>query len=105
MEHLEKAYRLSKWEEVTGEFTGIRKEHGSSLATIAGVTVLLPIEMGDILSPHLGQRIAILRTDDPTRPYRFRRIDPDIAKKNELAGAANTGQAREHSAQDHRSEE
>ena len=104
MEHLEKAYRLSTWEEVTGKFTGIRIEHGSSLATIGGITVLLPIEMGDILNSYLGQTIAILRTDDPARPYRFRTLD-SVATKNSPAGGANTGGGDEHSAQDHRSEE
>lgn len=87
--------RLSPWEEAVGVLEQLAEYEDVLVAKIGRITLALPNGLGDALRPHLGQRIAILRCDDPARPYRFRCIDPDIATKNESPGAAN-----EHSAQD-----
>ncbi|MDF0589696.1 hypothetical protein [Candidatus Methanocrinis natronophilus] len=91
--------RLNPWEEAVGHLTELNDEESILLVRIGKIVLALPTDMVDILRPLVGQKIAILKTDDPARPYRFRRVDPDIATKNELAGAANTGGSDEHCAQ------
>jgi len=91
--------RLSSWEEAVGVLEQLAEHEDILVATIGRITLALPTGLGDALRPYLGQRIAILRTDDPARPYRFRRVDPDIATKKSPTGAANTGGSDEQCAQ------
>ena len=81
--------RLSPWEEAVGVLEQLAEYEDVLVAKIGRITLALPTGIGDALRPHLGQRIAILRCDDPARPYRFRLVDPDIATKNSPVGAAN----------------
>lgn len=90
--------RLSPWEEAVGVLEQLAEYEDVLVATIGRITLALPTGLGDALRPHLGQRIAILRCDDPTRAYRFRIVD-SVATKNSPAGAANTGGSDEHCAQ------
>jgi hypothetical protein len=70
--------------EVVGPFSQLQEQDGVLLAEIAGHIVLLPDELKDALTPHIGSRIAILRTDIPGKEYVFRvltTIDLDIDVK------------------------
>jgi len=87
--------RLSPWEEAVGVLEQLAEYEDVLVAKIGRITLALPTGIGDALRPHLGQRIAILRCDDPARPYRFRRVNPDIATKNSPHSAANTAQTTE----------
>ncbi|UEC42052.1 MAG: hypothetical protein METHAR1v1_310020 [Methanothrix sp.] len=90
--------RLHPWEEAVGHLTELNDEESILLVKIGKIVLALPTEMADILRPHVGQRIALLRCDDPARPYRFRTVD-SVAKKNSPAGGAKTGGSDEHCAQ------
>lgn len=68
--------RLEHYMEVVGPFTELDEQDGLLLAEIAGYTVILPIEMKEALIPHIGSKIAILRTDIKGKEYLFR-ILPD----------------------------
>lgn len=73
--------RLDQYMEVIGLFARLEEQDGMLLAEIAGYTVILPIEMKEVLAPHLGSRIGILRTDVKGREYVFRVFpDEDPAK-------------------------
>lgn len=63
---------LAPWEEAVGEFRKLVFDGGSLLAEIGPVGIYLPLELEAELRPQVGKKIAILRTDDPTRPYRIR---------------------------------
>jgi hypothetical protein len=85
---------LHTWEEVVGVLTGLVDEDGVLMVNIGRIALALPIDMADTLRPNIGQRCAILKTDDRARPYRFR-----IVAKNSPAGAPNTDIGDENCAQ------
>jgi hypothetical protein len=62
--------RLGPWDEACGILHEFKKEE--SFATISSNIVALPADLINLLKPHLGKRIAILRTDDQAKPYRWR---------------------------------
>jgi hypothetical protein len=66
--------RLATWEEATGKFHKLTYNEVGLLATIGPVVVNLPSDFEEKLRPFVGRKIAILRTDDPARPYRIRQI-------------------------------
>jgi hypothetical protein len=65
---------LEPWMEVIGPFGELAEKDGVLLAEIAKHIVVLPIEMKDALMPHMGSKIAILRTDIPGKEYLIRII-------------------------------
>ncbi len=65
---------LSPWMEAIGLFRELVSDGGGLLADIGPVRVYLPLELEAELRPNIGKKIGIIRTDDPTRPYRFRLI-------------------------------
>ena len=67
-----KVTRLEPWMEVIGPFIELVEKDGVLLAEIAKHIVVLPLELKETLSVHLGHRIAILRTDIPGKEYLFR---------------------------------
>lgn len=69
-----KVYRLAPWQEAVGTLHQLDHDHGILKATIGPVAVHLPFEFEETLRPFVGQKIAILRTEDPARPYRFRQV-------------------------------
>jgi hypothetical protein len=60
---------LTPWMEIIGPFAELIEQDGVLLAEIAKNIVVLPIEMKDALMPHMGSKIAILRTDIPGKEY------------------------------------
>jgi hypothetical protein len=60
--------------EAIGLFRELVSDGGGLLADIGPVRVYLPLELEAELRPNIGKKIGIIRTDDPTRPYRFRLI-------------------------------
>lgn len=65
---------LGFWEEAVGTLHRLTGDEGVLLAEIGPVTVFLPLELEGVLRPNIGKRCAILKTDDPVKPYRFRLI-------------------------------
>jgi hypothetical protein len=63
---------LLPYMEVIGPFIWLEEQDGVILAEIAKHIVVLPLELKETLSIHLGRRIAILRTDIPGKEYLFR---------------------------------
>jgi len=63
---------LAPWEEAVGLFRELVSDGGSLLATIGPVSVYLPMELEPELRSLIGKKIALLRTDDPVKPYRIR---------------------------------
>ena len=74
-----KVVRLKHYMEVVGPFVELVEQDGVLLAEIAQHVVVLPVELKDALMPHLGSRIAILRTDIPGKEFLFR-VLPDGKK-------------------------
>jgi hypothetical protein len=71
---------LTHWMEIIGPCVDLVEQEGVLLAEIANHIVVLPIDMKEVLMPHLGCRIAILRTDIPGKEFLFR-VLPDREKK------------------------
>ena len=69
-----KATRLEPWMEAIGPFIELEERDGILLAEIANCIVVIPLELKEVLTPYLGLRIAILRTDIPGKDYLFRVI-------------------------------
>ncbi|MDD3564041.1 MAG: hypothetical protein WCY97_05240 [Methanothrix sp.] len=90
---------LQPWQEVVGILTELDDEETILLVKIGKIALALPIDMADVLRPHIDQRIAILRTDDPTKPYLFRSSSAKNETKNSPAGAGDTGRGDENCAQ------
>ena len=63
---------LELYMEVVGPLVELVEQDGVLLAEIAQHIVVLPIELKEALMPHLGSRIAILRTDIPGKEFLFR---------------------------------
>ena len=63
---------LTPWMEIIGPFAELIEQDGVLLAEIAQHVVVLPVELKDALMPHLGHKIAILRTDIPGKEFLFR---------------------------------
>jgi hypothetical protein len=64
--------RLLPGEECWGRLLELGEQDGLLQATVAGLQIVLPLELGDQLKGLIGQRIAILRTD---LGYRLRCLD------------------------------
>jgi hypothetical protein len=71
-----RTYSLSIFEEIVGILHNLDEE--TSSATIYRFNVFLPQDLIILLKPHLGKRIAILRTDDQAKPYRWRLLGAEI---------------------------
>lgn len=63
---------LATWEEGVGTLRSLVFDGGSLVAEIGTVVIYLPLELEDELRSKVGQKIAIIRTDDSIRPYRIR---------------------------------
>ena len=64
--------RLEQWSDAIGSLHELREQDGCLVAKIGPVLVALPSELHDELQSHIGQKIAILRTDSD---YRLRVVD------------------------------
>jgi hypothetical protein len=67
--------RLSLYEECAGQFRGLFFQNDGLIALIGKIHLALPLDVEDSLKPLIGQRITILRTDLPEKPYLFRLLD------------------------------
>lgn len=63
------------WVETRGPLTELKEQNGLLIAKIGPVAVALPRELLQKLDDHIGQRIAILRTDSD---YRCRFLDEEV---------------------------
>lgn len=71
---------LSPYMEAVGTLAGLVEQDGVLLAEIARHVVVLPIVLKDELAPHVGRRIAVLRTDIPGREYMIRVISGNLGR-------------------------
>jgi hypothetical protein len=69
-----KATRLEPSMEAIGPFIELEERDGILLAEIANCIVVIPLKLKEVLTPYLGCRIAILRTDIPGKEYLYRII-------------------------------
>lgn len=85
---LRKAHRLSPYEECAGPIKRLLEEDGALIALVGNTHLCLPIEMKHDLQHLMGQRITILRTDIPRKPYLFRVLtqELDYEEKTEQEG-------------------
>ena len=67
---------LGYWMEIRGLLRRLKEQDDGILAEIGTLNVAFPAELKDALYPHLGQRIAILRTDIPGREF-LTRVFPE----------------------------
>jgi hypothetical protein len=65
---------LDHWTEIVGTLHEVLDGEGSSFASIGVKKVALPSRLKEALRPHIGSRIAILRTDLHGKEYLVRRI-------------------------------
>ena len=65
---------LEPWMEIIGPFLELKEQDGVLLAEITQFIVVLPLGLKEVLTPCVGCRIAILRTDIPGKEYLFRVI-------------------------------
>lgn len=63
---------LGFWEEVVGVLNNLTLTGGALTAMVGPIAVLFPQQLEGELRPHLGKKIAIIKTDSSTRPYRVR---------------------------------
>jgi hypothetical protein len=70
--HPSKMYRLAYFEEAAGILHEIMEQDGALMVLIGQIHLVLPLDMEESLRPLIGQRITILRTDIPDKPYLFR---------------------------------
>ena len=67
--------RLDFWEEACGSLDDLEGVDGSLIAKIGKSQIILPSSLEQNLRELIGQRITILRTDIPEKPYLFRLLD------------------------------
>lgn len=65
---------MKKWMEVIGLLLHLEKRDDELLAEIGTLVVAFPLELKAALSPHVGSRIGVLRTD---RDYLIIRLPED----------------------------
>jgi len=64
---------LEPWAEVRGVLNSLDED--ALCATISTHTIAFPADFMSALKPFVGKRLAILRTDDQDKPYRWRLLD------------------------------
>lgn len=77
IDSLRQTYSLRVYEEVVGPFLELKEDQGSIIARIGKLSVILPEGMKETLKHYLCQRIAILRTDLPDKPFLIRVLTSD----------------------------
>jgi hypothetical protein len=69
---------LVPFEEVVGPFTSLKERNGALFVKVGKYMVVLPLEMKETLSPLLGRKCGIIRTDIPEKEYLIRVLsDPN----------------------------
>jgi len=81
---IKKVYRLGPYQENAGILECIEYQGEALLARIGKLDLMLPIEMDVQLKPLIGQRIAILRTDLPDRPYLLRVLQSNRVETRQI---------------------
>lgn len=77
-------YRLHPYEEAVGLLKELEENQESIIAQLGHLNVILPKSMDEKLRSHLGQRIAILRTDLPNKLYLLRVLPSNHAETSQL---------------------
>lgn len=75
---------LGFWEEAIGDLMSLSKEESGLVASIGKLKVILPMEMEEALKVKIGNRVAILHTDESTRPFLCRVISNHAIDDNQL---------------------
>ena len=66
--------KLGFWEEAIGDLTCLDEEENGLIASIGKLNIIMPVEMEESLRTKIGKRVAILHTDESTRPFLCRVI-------------------------------
>ena len=69
--HPSKIYRLDCFEEAAGVLHELTEKEDVIIAHIGQILLSLPLDMEQSLRPLISQRITILRTDHPDKPFLF----------------------------------
>jgi hypothetical protein len=75
--NLKRVRFLEPYEEIVGTFDELSMAEGLLVARFKTMAIALPIDMEDRIRPFVGQKIGILRTDIPEKPYLFRLLDQE----------------------------
>jgi hypothetical protein len=86
---------LSHYMEAVGHLEDIVEKDCTLLAYVGGHIVILPVQLKDVLAPHIGRRIAIIRTDICGKEYLVRRLPENDAEY--CARDVEKGRAHTHS--------
>jgi hypothetical protein len=78
-------YRLDYFEEDVGTLHNLVKQDGMLVAHIGKIFLLLPMTTELSVRPHIGKKIAILRTDLPGKEYLVRVIPDEPACDENLS--------------------
>jgi hypothetical protein len=80
--------RLAPFEECVGPLRELFEQDDALVALIGKIYLALPQELEQSLRPLIGQRITILRTDIPDKPYLFRVLaeEPNHVERGEYGG-------------------
>ncbi len=72
--------RLCPWGETAGQLNNLQVNDGVLLARIGKYVLELPVKMEYKLRPLLGEKISLLHTDEPHRPYLVRVVSANEEK-------------------------
>ena len=80
--------RLAPFEECVGPLRELFEQDDALDALIGKIHLALPVELEQSLRPLIGQRMAILHTDIPNKPYLFRALaeEPNHVERGEYGG-------------------
>ena len=77
-------HHLRPYEEAAGQLSELEEGQDSTIARIGQLSFILPQGMNEKLKHVLGQRIAILRTDLPDRPYLLRVLQSNRVETRQI---------------------
>jgi hypothetical protein len=80
---LSKARILEPYEEIVGTLEALEYIDGLLIASFRSTKIFIPTDMDDRIRPSVGQKVAILRTDIPSKQYLFRLLDQELHSKRE----------------------
>ena len=66
---------LEPYEEIVDTLGELSFIEGLLIGRFGTITIAIPFDMEDRIRPFVGQKLALLRTDIPEKPYLFRVLD------------------------------
>lgn len=72
---------LVPYQEVVGKLTRLEERDGALFIEIAHLIIILPFEMSEVLTPLLGSKMSMIRTDIFSKEYLVRVLEEQISKE------------------------